>query len=349
MAVIPDPRNDENLAVAQTHLALIRFHNRVVDTLPFLGSGRAAVCEGQGARRQALPVDAPPRLPAPDLRRRVVRDVFTERPQGIRGGREPDGRPDDADRVLGGRLPARAQHGPRTSTAGTSASTSAAPRSTSSSTSREGAAASAAARGCRATGSRTFAGSSTSKRPAGRPGRAGREVQPRHAHRHGSRPDAPETPQASPPARRSNLALRNLRPGEDAAARDRPADGAGSCAARASRSHANQGADSERQERRRPRGAHQGAARRLPRRDTPLWFYILREAELEGGKLRGVGARLVAETFHRAMEGSEFSIVRDKAWRPSSGRTTGPSGWSTSSSSPSRGRRPCSRRSAELT
>jgi hypothetical protein len=32
--VIPDPRNDENLAVAQTHLALIRFHNRVVDTLP---------------------------------------------------------------------------------------------------------------------------------------------------------------------------------------------------------------------------------------------------------------------------------------------------------------------------
>src|SRR3954447_10278801 len=33
-AVIPDKRNDENLAVAQTHLAMIRFHNRVVDTLP---------------------------------------------------------------------------------------------------------------------------------------------------------------------------------------------------------------------------------------------------------------------------------------------------------------------------
>ena len=33
-AIIPDPRNDENLAVAQTHLAMIRFHNRVVDTLP---------------------------------------------------------------------------------------------------------------------------------------------------------------------------------------------------------------------------------------------------------------------------------------------------------------------------
>src|SRR5687768_8744220 len=33
-AIIPDPRNDENLAVAQTHLAMMRFHNRVVDSLP---------------------------------------------------------------------------------------------------------------------------------------------------------------------------------------------------------------------------------------------------------------------------------------------------------------------------
>ena len=33
-ALIPDPRNDENLAVAQTHAAFIRFHNRVVDRLP---------------------------------------------------------------------------------------------------------------------------------------------------------------------------------------------------------------------------------------------------------------------------------------------------------------------------
>jgi hypothetical protein len=52
---------------------------------------------------------------------------------------------------------------------------------------------------------------------------------------------------------------------------------------------------------------------------TPLWFYVLREAELGGGKLHGVGARIVAETLHRAMEGSEFSIVRDTAWRPSLG------------------------------
>ena len=50
--------------------------------------------------------------------------------------------------------------------------------------------------------------------------------------------------------------------------------------------------------------------------DTPLWFYVLREAELNGGRLTGVGGRIVAEVFHRAMEGSEHSIVRDPAWLP---------------------------------
>ena len=53
--------------------------------------------------------------------------------------------------------------------------------------------------------------------------------------------------------------------------------------------------------------------------DTPLWFYILREAELNSGRLTGVGGRIVAETFHRAMEGSTFSIVRDPTWRPQLG------------------------------
>jgi hypothetical protein len=53
--------------------------------------------------------------------------------------------------------------------------------------------------------------------------------------------------------------------------------------------------------------------------NTPLWFYVLREAELGQGKLRGVGARIVAETFHRAIEGSRVSILRDPDWRPSLG------------------------------
>ena len=53
--------------------------------------------------------------------------------------------------------------------------------------------------------------------------------------------------------------------------------------------------------------------------DTPLWFYVLREAELNNGRLTGVGGRLVAETFHRAMEGSSSSIVRSPDWRPKHG------------------------------
>ena len=32
-ALIPDPRNDENLPLAQTHLAFIKFHNKVVDAI----------------------------------------------------------------------------------------------------------------------------------------------------------------------------------------------------------------------------------------------------------------------------------------------------------------------------
>ena len=53
--------------------------------------------------------------------------------------------------------------------------------------------------------------------------------------------------------------------------------------------------------------------------NTPLWFYILREAELNNGRLTGVGGRIVTEVFHRAMEGSRISILRDPFWRPSLG------------------------------
>ncbi|WP_018686092.1 peroxidase family protein [Actinokineospora enzanensis] len=53
--------------------------------------------------------------------------------------------------------------------------------------------------------------------------------------------------------------------------------------------------------------------------NTPLWFYILREAELGGGRLGAVGGRITAEVFHRAMEGSRTSIVREPAWRPTLG------------------------------
>jgi|SRR5215207_196672 len=52
---------------------------------------------------------------------------------------------------------------------------------------------------------------------------------------------------------------------------------------------------------------------------TPLWFYVLREAEINRGRLTGVGARLVAETFHRWIEASRFSTIRDPGFRPQLG------------------------------
>ena len=56
---------------------------------------------------------------------------------------------------------------------------------------------------------------------------------------------------------------------------------------------------------------------------TPLWLYVLREAELNGGVLTGVGARIVVETFHRAMEASTSSIVRSPEWKPVLGEVAG--------------------------
>jgi hypothetical protein len=53
--------------------------------------------------------------------------------------------------------------------------------------------------------------------------------------------------------------------------------------------------------------------------NTPLWFYVLREAELNGGRMTGVGGRIVAEVFHRAMQASSNSILWDPTWRPTLG------------------------------
>ena len=62
-----------------------------------------------------------PRICARGGRRRRLH----ERPQGVRGRRGADRRADDADRVLGRRVPARAQHDPRAPTTGTRTSTTA--------------------------------------------------------------------------------------------------------------------------------------------------------------------------------------------------------------------------------
>ena len=68
---------------------------------------------GARAGHQALPVDGPHRLPAADLPAQRGRQRLQPGPQGVRGRRDPDRRADDADRVLGRRLPARPLDDPR--------------------------------------------------------------------------------------------------------------------------------------------------------------------------------------------------------------------------------------------
>jgi hypothetical protein len=52
---------------------------------------------------------------------------------------------------------------------------------------------------------------------------------------------------------------------------------------------------------------------------TPLWYYVLREAELreKGATLGNVGGRIVAEVFLGLLEGDPQSyLATDREWRP---------------------------------
>jgi hypothetical protein len=52
---------------------------------------------------------------------------------------------------------------------------------------------------------------------------------------------------------------------------------------------------------------------------TPLWFYILREADVreDGRRLGPVGGRIVAEVFIGLLEGDRMSYLRqDPEWTP---------------------------------
>jgi hypothetical protein len=70
-------------------------------------------------------------------------------------------------------------------------------------------------------------------------------------------------------------------------------------------------------------GALNDAQRKALVKDTPLWFYVLREAEGNAGRLTGVGGRIVAETFHRSIEGSLTSIIKDPGFTPTLGTKPG--------------------------
>ena len=246
-------------------------------------------------------------------------------------------------------LPARALDDPQLPTTGTGSSTTAAARSTCCSSSRDERQLPRRPAAARATGSPTSGVSTTSPRPAEPTSSCRRRSSTARCastRRSRTRSPAPAVPAGFPLAE-ANLAFRNLTRARMVRLATGPADGdvpeeQGHDAAE----QAHERADPRRERRREPQRPDAGAADALLQ-NTPLWFYILREAELNGGKLKGVGARIVAETFHRAMEGSESRSCATRRSSPRSGRTTRRSGWSTCLLSPSRGRRRCSRRSAD--
>ena len=164
-AIIPDPRNDENLAVAQTHCAMIRFHNRVLDTLP----ASVPVAQRFATARELvtkhyqwmIKTDYLPRVCRPS----AVNNVFNHGRKVFEVGATPTDVPtmpiefSVAAFRLGHSMVRASYNWNKIFDLGAGASTSC-------SRSRRPAATSAASRTCRATGSPTSAACTTSARPA---------------------------------------------------------------------------------------------------------------------------------------------------------------------------------------
>ena len=312
-AIIPDPRNDENLAVAQTHCAMIRFHNRVVDTLP-------AATPNKFARARELVVkhyqwmlrkDYLPRICAAS----VVNNVFNQGRKIFEVGATPTDVPtmDIEFSVAAFRLGHSMIRG-------------------SYNWNRifdNGAGTFDFLFGFTALSGDLFGGLRL-------PSNWIADFRRLYDFSENNKPDLVVAPAQFNKARRidtllaqplaeipkvteeGNLAFRNL----TRAKMVRLATGQ-----QMATFIKNKGVNVTKLTAAQIRDGNDGASlagltptqRQAVVQNTPLWFYILREAELNAGKLKGVGGRIVAETFHRAMEGSDHSIVRDTTFRPSLG------------------------------
>ena len=322
-AIVPDPRNDENLAVAQTHLAMIRFHNRVVDTLP------ASVPQPQRFARArelvtkhyqwVIRTDFLPRICA----RGVVTDVFNNGRKafevGVPGTQAPTMPIEFAVAAYRlGHSMIRAAYswnkifddGQGTldylfQFSGLSGDLAGDPRLRS-----------------------TWIADFRRLYDFGEAGRANLTV-PAAKFNHARGIDTVLVPPLSalpagtvgvttPGDPSANLAFRNLTrarmvklaTGQQMATFLKSKGVTLTKLTNAQVRDGNKGVKLD---------SLTATQRQKVLQNTPLWFYILRESELNGGRLNGVGARIVAETFHRAMEGSGFSILRDPTWRPTLG------------------------------
>jgi hypothetical protein len=315
-AIIPDPRNDENLAVAQTHLAFIRFHNRVVDTLPASVPAASRFAQAREIVTKhyqwMLRTDYLPRICAPG----VVNNVFNSGRKAFEVGANPTDVPtmpiefSVAAFRLGHAMIRRAYNWNRIFDDGFGTLDLLFTFSAGSGNLGGG-------QRLPSTWIADFRRLYDFKE-AGRAGLAVPEGKFNRAMRIDTTLVNPLKNLPGFPADEDNLAFRNL----TRAKMVRLATGQQMATFLKSK-----GVILTRLTKAQIREGNNGATldeltqpqRAALLRDTPLWLYILREAEFNQGKLKGVGARIVAETFHRAMEGSWVSIVRDPTWRPSLG------------------------------
>jgi hypothetical protein len=318
-AIIPDPRNDENLAVAQTHLAFIRFHNRVVDTLPAavpqslrFAKARELVTKHY---QWMIRTDYLPRICAPG----VVSNVFTGGRKAFEPGAPATQVPTMpiefsvaafrlGHSMIRGVYQWNARFNTDTDTPGTldllfefsggSGQLGGEPRLPSN---------------WIADFRRLY-----DFGEANRPGLVVPADQFNRAMRIDTRLADPLRTLPGFAADEDNLAFRNLTRAKmvNLATGQQMATflkNKGVTLTRLTNAQIRDGNN----------GATLGGLTQAQRdallRDTPLWFYILREAEFNAGRLKGVGARIVAETFHRAIEGSQTSIFTDPSWHPTLG------------------------------
>jgi Animal haem peroxidase len=314
-AVIPDPRNDENLAVAQTHLAMIRFHNRVVDQMSDVPVGqRFAKARARVTKHYQwmLRTDYLPRICQPS----VVSNVFTSGRKAFEVGATPTDVPtmpiefSVAAFRLGHSMVRAAYDWNKVfdngfgtldllfTFSGLSGNLGGGPRLPS-----------------------NWIADFRRLYDFGEAGRADLEV-PEAKFNRAMRIDTllvdPLSSLPGFPAAERNLAFRNLTRAKMVTL---------ATGQQMATFLKNKGVTVTKLTAAQIRDGNGGAALdelTKPQRtafvaNTPLWFYILREAELNQGRLKGVGARIVAETFHRAMEGSQASIVRDPGFHPTLG------------------------------
>ena len=316
-AVIPDPRNDENLAVAQTHLAFIRFHNRVVNQL----APSVPVAQRFARARELvikhyqwmLRTDYLPRICAPA----VVDDVFSNGRKAF----EPGAAPADVPTMpiefsvaafrLGHAMVRSAYNWNKVFDDGSGTLD----------LLFEFSGGSGSLGGSQRLASNWIADFRRlyDFRQAGRSDLAVPAAKFNRAMRIDTTLVSPlKNLPGFPGDERGNLAFRNLTRARmlRLATGQQMANflkGKGVALTKLTNAQIRNGSNGAKLD-----GLTQ-AQRTALLRDTPLWFYVLREAELNGGRLKGVGARIVAETFHRAMEGSQVSIVREPTWRPTLG------------------------------